>query len=233
METSTALVTIVDDDPLVGQSLARLLRSCGFSVETYTSPLDFLECTDHASPGCLVVDLLMPGLSGLDLQRALSDADDIRPVIFISGRAEIASAVAALKAGAVDFVEKPIDGNRLLEAVRAAIRRDELAREEREARGRWEGRLETLTRREHQVLVAVVDGKLNKQIAAQLGTSEKTIKVHRARMMEKMCAGSVAGLVRAWVTLTGPAGIAAGPPRRATTSRESQIEATSLAASLQ
>ena len=194
-------VSVVDDDALVLRSLDRLLRSAGFTVRTYPSPQAFLAQGEHAAPGCVVLDLSLPGLSGLELQQALAASPDPRPVVFISGRGDVPSSVAAMKAGAVDFLVKPFDEQSLLAAVRAAIAKDRSARAAREELAHIASRLAALTPREQEVLAGVVEGKLNKQIAAELGTAEKTVKVHRARMMRKMGVDSLASLVRAWTAI--------------------------------
>ena len=196
-------VSVVDDDVLVRRALGRLLQSAGFAVQTFGSARDFLAQPIEQAPGCIVVDLSMPGLDGLELQRVLAESDDSRPVVFISGQGSIANSVDAMKAGAVDFLTKPIDEMVLLGAVRFAIEKDRVAREMRAARASIEDRLAMLTPREHDVLELVVAGRLNKQIGAELGTAEKTVKVHRARMMRKMQVDSLADLVRLW-TLTRP-----------------------------
>jgi FixJ family two-component response regulator len=196
-----ACVSVVDDDALVLRSLGRLLRSAGFTVRTYPSPQAFLAQGSGDAPGCVVLDLSMPGLSGLDLQQALASSPDPRPVVFISGRGDVPSSVAAMKAGAVDFLVKPFDEQALLAAVRSAVEQDRAARTAREELSLIGCRVAALTPREREVLSRVVDGKLNKQIAAELGTAEKTVKVHRARMMRKMGVGSIAGLVRAWTVI--------------------------------
>jgi len=196
-------VRVVDDDAAVLKSLDRLLRSAGFTVRTFPSSRDFLQHNDDGIPGCVVLDLSMPGLNGLQLQQALASAENPCPVIFITGNGDIPSSVRAMKAGAVDFLTKPLDAEKLLQAVRSALEKDRAAREQRAEQASVTCRLVTLTPREREVLVGVVAGKLNKQIAAELGTAEKTIKVHRARMMRKMQADSLAELVRAW-TLTQP-----------------------------
>ena len=196
-------VSVVDDDVLVLKSLGRLFEAHGFSVRMFSSPQDFLDREAHASAGCIVLDLSMPGLNGLELQQALAAAADSRPVIFISGYGSVPSSVEAMKAGAVDFLTKPLDEQKLLGAVRIALRKDRSARDKDAERAAILERLAKLTVRERQVLAGVVAGRLNKQIAAELGTAEKTIKVHRARMMRKMQVDSLAELVRAW-TLTQP-----------------------------
>jgi FixJ family two-component response regulator len=196
-------VTVVDDDALVLKSLGRLLEARGFAVQTYSSAQEFLERSERGVPGCIVMDLSMPGLNGLELQAALTEARDSRPVVFISGRGSVPSSVEAMKAGAMDFLTKPLDEEKLIGAVQAALQKDRAAQEKRAEHASVVARVATLTLRERQVLSRVVDGKLNKQIAAELGTAEKTIKVHRARMMRKMQVDSLAELVRAW-TLTQP-----------------------------
>lgn len=202
-DTTQGCVSVVDDDALVLRSLSRLFMAAGFEVQAFSSPQEFLERRSSPSSGCVVMDLSMPGLNGLELQQALAAAADARPVIFISGHGSVPSSVEAMKAGAVDFLTKPIDEQKLLGAVRIALQKDRSAREKDAERSAVTGRLASLTQRERQVLDGVVSGKLNKQIAADLGTAEKTIKVHRARMMRKMSVDSLAELVRAWA-LTQP-----------------------------
>lgn len=203
MVTTQACVSVVDDDALVLKSLDRLLQSAGFAVRIFSSGQAFLEHRAEAASGCILIDLSMPGLDGLALQQALVKKGDSRPVVFISGRGSIPSSVEAMKAGAVDFLTKPIDETTLLGAVRVAIDKDRAAREMRAAHAAIEDRLATLTPRELDVLELVVAGRLNKQIGAALGTAEKTVKVHRARMMRKMQVDSLADLVRLW-TVTRP-----------------------------
>ena len=204
MSFARASVTVVDDDVLVLRSLDRLLQSAGFQVEIFSSPHDFLEKRGANPSGCIVMDLSMPGLSGLELQQALFSTRDARPVVFISGQGSVPASVQAMKAGAIDFLTKPVDEAKLIGAVRVALDKDRAAREHRADQAAITARLSSLTPREREVLIGVVAGKLNKQIAAELGTAEKTIKVHRARMMRKMAVDSLAELVRLW-TLTQPA----------------------------
>jgi FixJ family two-component response regulator len=188
-------VSVVDDDELVLRSLERILKSGGFAVRTFPSPHEFLA-QRPAGPGCLLLDMSMPGLSGLELQRRLADSADPCPVVFLSGQTDIPSTVEAMKAGAVDFLTKPVERDKLLSSVRAALERDATERATRERRECVATHVASLTAREREVLALVADGLLNKQIAARLGTAEKTVKVHRARAMRKMGAGSVAALVR-------------------------------------
>jgi FixJ family two-component response regulator len=163
----------------------------------FTSPAAFLEAHDPATSGCLLLDLALPGLDGLEVQQALSAANCARPIVFITGRGDIPTTVQAMKGGAVDFLTKPVNDRDLLAAVRNAIEIDRAAREAQVEMDAMKQRLANLTPREREVLVHVVAGRLNKQIAADLGTVEKTIKVHRARIMEKMAVRSLADLVRA------------------------------------
>ena len=196
MSSPEATVFVVDDELSVRQSLSRLLRATGLNVTTFDTAQAFLESYDPRTPGCLVLDLTMPGLSGLELQEALAARGSLLPIIFLTGHGDLPSGVKAMKRGAVDFLGKPVDGAELIEAVRSGIEKDRIARRADAELTEIRRRLATLTPREYEVLCHVVSGKLNKQIAADLGTVEKTIKVHRSRVMEKVKAASLAELVR-------------------------------------
>jgi FixJ family two-component response regulator len=196
MTDEKPIVYVVDDDPSVRRSLVRLLRSVGYTVNNFASPLEFLDFQHPDAPRCLILDVKMPGLSGLELQERLADQEISCPIIFITGHGTVAMSVRAMKAGAVDFLEKPFDGEDLLKAISRAIERDRQARHQQKELKRLRKRLETLTPREYEVFGFVVAGMLNKQTAFDLGTSEKTVKVHRARVFEKMGATSLADLVR-------------------------------------
>ncbi len=190
-------VCLVDDDVSVRKALARVIQSAGHRVEMFESARAFLESrSDGPEPACLVLDVQMPDLSGLDLQRELNAACAIVPIVFITGHGSVPISVRAMKAGAEDFLPKPVPDAELLDAIDRAISRGSRARAERTEREAIRTRLALLTRREREVMALVVDGRLNKQIAAELGTGEKTVKVHRARVMEKTAARSVAELVR-------------------------------------
>jgi FixJ family two-component response regulator len=190
------VVYLVDDDPAVLKSLARLLHSDGLVVRAFQSAADFLREHDADTAGCVVLDMRLPDLDGLALQQALLSSGCQRPIIFMTGFGGVADSVQAMKAGALDFLTKPCDDDDLLDAVHRAIAKDGETRCVRIELQRIRGRMASLTPREHEVLLHVVDGRLNKQIAADLGIAEKTIKVHRARAMEKMGASSLADLVR-------------------------------------
>ncbi len=192
-------VFIVDDAREVRSGLSRVLGAAGYQARSFESAeryLEGLEARDCESPGCLLLDICMPGMSGLDLQRALIESGRSRPIVFLTGYGDIEKGVHAMKAGAVDFLTKPIDSARLIAAVEEAMRLDAAEREERALRSLIRKRLATLTMRERQVMEQVTRGKLNKQIAVQLGIGEKTVKVHRARVMSKMIVDSVPELVR-------------------------------------
>jgi FixJ family two-component response regulator len=189
-------VFVVDDDPAVRKAVSRVLRSAGIEVVVFGSPVEFLAAHDPHAPGCLLLDVEMPQLNGLDLQRALRGQGATLPIIFLSGHADIPISVQAMKAGATDFLTKPVRDDVLLASVSAAFEKDRTDRAVRADAAGVAARLRMLTPREHEVLEHVIAGKLNKQIASDLGTVEQTIKAHRARMMEKMNVNSVAELVR-------------------------------------
>jgi FixJ family two-component response regulator len=191
-----AIVYVVDDDESVCRALARLFRAVGLSAETFRSAKAFLDHAAPDRPECLVLDVRLPGPSGLDLQEALRQAGRDLPIVFITGHGDVPSSVRAMKGGAVDFLQKPFNDQELLDCVQRALTRSREQRVERAERHEINGRLDTLTPREREVLLQVVTGKLNKQIAGDLGIAEKTIKVHRGRVMQKMRANSVADLVR-------------------------------------
>jgi FixJ family two-component response regulator len=197
MTTSQPTVFVVDDESAVLKAISRLLKSAGLNVETFESPLQFLERHDANAAGCLVLDVTMPGLNGLELQKALVDRGSGLPIIFLTGRGDIPMSVQAMKHGAMDFLTKPVNDKDLIDAVNRAIEKERISRQERIELAEVRERLATLTPREREVLAHVASGKLNKQVASDLGTVEKTIKVHRARIMEKMKVTSFAELVRA------------------------------------
>ena len=206
---SEPVVFIVDDDASVRKSLERLVRSVGLRGETFASAPEFLQGAAADSPSCLVLDVRMPGVSGLALQATLAASGHRIPIIFITGHGDITMSVRAMKAGAVDFLPKPFNDQDLLEAIQEAIARDQQAREKRTALQDIQRRVVLLTPRERDVLALVITGLLNKQIAAELGMSEKTVKVHRAQVMQKMQVSSVAQLVllAEKVALTAPQGL--------------------------
>jgi FixJ family two-component response regulator len=194
--TDEFTVYLVDDDAGVRKGLSRLLRARGYDVRAYSSPQEFLLQHDPAAPGCAILDVAMPGLDGLGLQQALTAGGSHRPVIFITGKGDIPTSVRAMKAGALDFLTKPVREKDLLDAIQRAEARDAELRLLHSELDSIQSRINTLTPREREVLTHVVAGRLNKQIAGELGTVEKTIKVHRSRMMEKLGLRTVADLVR-------------------------------------
>jgi FixJ family two-component response regulator len=196
MTEADASVFVVDDDESVRQSLKNLVGSVGLRVEAFASAQEFLRSKLMDVPGCLVLDVRLPGLSGLDLQKRMADAGIEIPIIFITGHGDIPMTVRAMKAGAVEFLTKPFRDQDLLDAIRQALDRDRTAREQRAEIAELRSRFDSLTPREREVMGLVVTGLLNKQIAGELGTSETTVKIHRHQVMEKMGAGSLAELVR-------------------------------------
>jgi len=201
------LVGIVDDDPSVRKGLARLVRAAGYRVEVFASAREFLARPQQEDPSCLLLDVRMPGLTGPELQEALAIAGRRMSIVFVSGHGDVVGSVKAMKGGAIDFLTKPVDARELLDAIERAVAKAFTAQREQAGATDVQGRLKTLTAREAQVFALVVTGMLNKQVAAELGIVEKTVKVHRARVMEKMRAGSLAELVR----LADRAGIIAKP----------------------
>jgi FixJ family two-component response regulator len=189
-------VFVVDDDPSVRTAVKRLLASVGLQCETFSTAAEFLIRCEHGVSGCLVLDVRMPGASGLDLQRILNQAETDLPVIFVTAHADVPLTVRAMKAGALEVLTKPFDDQALLDAVYQALEQERVRSHDREELHRLRDRFETLTAREREVMALVVTGLLNKQIAGELGTAEKTIKVHRAQVMHKMEAESLAELVR-------------------------------------
>jgi len=192
----TAMVYIVDDEPKVLRAIGRLVRSAGYSAATFSSPKEFLSRHDPLVTGCLVVDIAMPEMNGLDLQAELAAKGSALPIIFLTGRGDISMSVKAIKRGAVDFLTKPVDDSRLIDTIQQAIKKCLAVQASRAEIDQLNRRLATLTARELQVLRLIVKGDTNKEIAAALGTVEKTIKVHRGRVMEKMGVDSLAQLVR-------------------------------------
>jgi len=196
MMDATFTIFLVDDDAGVRKAVSRLLRGRGYEVRTYASSREFLANHDPALPGCAVLDVATPGLDGLALQQTLAAGDAHRPVIFITGKGDIPTSVRAMRAGAIDFLTKPASDEVLLEAIARAERKDTESRKLYAELTAINTKLATLTPREREVLGHVVAGRLNKQIAGDLGTVEKTVKVHRSRMMEKLGVRTVADLVR-------------------------------------
>jgi len=192
-----SIVFVVDDDPSVRRSLQRLLRTAGYPTETFGSVADFLSREHHSGAGCLVLDVRLPEISGLEASEKLSQANYYLPTVFITGHADVPTSVRAMKGGAVDFLSKPVRDDDLLAAVRTALDQERQERRIRREVDQILQRVASLTPREHEVFRYVVAGELNKRIAGLLGVGEKTIKVHRARVMQKMQTATLAALVRA------------------------------------
>jgi len=189
-------VFIVDDDDSVLKAISRLLGAAGYRVSAFNSAHKFLEAYEPSARGCVLLDITMPGLNGIELQEALLAKDCALPIIFLTGCGDVPTSVRAMKHGAIDFLTKPVDDQALVRAVSQALKVEAVDREKQNEIAVLRERLSTLTPREHEVLAHVIAGRLNKQIAGSLGTTEKTVKVHRARVMEKMQANSIAELVR-------------------------------------
>jgi FixJ family two-component response regulator len=196
MNVTDPIVFVVDDDESVREAVKRLISSVGLRVETFGSTREFLAAKRPDAPACLVLDVRLPDVSGLELQRDLSAANIHIPIIFITGHADVPMTVRAMKAGAVEFLTKPFRGQELLDAIQEAIAKDRVSRNDRAEMAELRARYDSLTPREKEVLKLVASGLLNKQIGAELGTSELTIKTHRGRVMEKMAADSLADLVK-------------------------------------
>jgi FixJ family two-component response regulator len=200
-----ATVYLVDDDAGVRRAAKELIETVGLRTQTFGSAREFLETQRPDAPGCLVLDVRLPGMSGLDLQRELAKTNNPLPIIFITGHGDIPMTVQAMKAGAVEFLSKPFRDQHLLDAITQAIERDRLARKERREVAELRLRHESLTPREREVMTFVVKGLLNKQVGAELGMSETTVKLHRGQVMQKMRADSLADLVRIAERLRDPA----------------------------
>jgi FixJ family two-component response regulator len=196
MREAESIVFIIDDDPLYRRSSERLVRSVGFDVQSFETARDFMSSRRPNVPSCLILDVRLPGLSGLDLQRVLTEAGVHIPIIFVTGHGDIPMSVQAMKAGAVEFLTKPFRDQALLDAIRQAIGRDQAARQQHARNAELRRRYESLKPREREVFKCVVSGMLNKQIADELGATERTVKFHRGNIMRKMQVKSLAELVR-------------------------------------
>ena len=190
------VIAIVDDDPSVRRGLQRLVRSAGWKAEAFASAQEFLARSRAKSPNCVLLDLQLPGLSGLDLQKRMAEVGLEIPIVFLTGHGNIPASVQAMKAGAVQFLTKPVDSQELLQAIEEAVQRDRRERKQHVEMSELRGRYESLTAREQEVMQQVISGMLNKQIAAELNITEDTVKFHRGHIMRKMRADSLADLVR-------------------------------------
>ena len=195
MSTSAPAVRVVDDDASWRRSVTRLLAASGYKVVPYESAEDYLQADDCSTPGCILLDVRMPSLSGLQLQGSLAAKGETLPIVFLTGHGDIPMSVAAMRAGADDFLTKPVSSETLLRAVQRAIARDSERRAQQDEQQRLRARLDSLTPTEHKVFVLIVRGRLNKQIAYELGSSERTIKWHRHNIMQKLQVDSLAAMV--------------------------------------
>ncbi len=207
---SEPTVFIVDDDPSARRGVTRLVRAAGMNAVSFSSAADFLASEEWTEPGCIVLDVRMPGMTGPELQEELGKAEYCMPIIFLSAHGDVPITAQAMKKGAVDFLTKPVDRDDLLESIRASLATDAKNRALRAESSSVQDRIHTLTPRQHEVMTHVIAGMLNKQIAVGLGISEETVKIHRGRVMHKLGMRSVAELVR----LCEKAGIAPAEPRR-------------------
>ena len=208
MNDQTSIVFLIDDDPSARRGLSRLISVAGFNIQAFASAEDFLASPHHSGPGCIILDVKMPGLSGPDLQAEMNKAEYSMPIIFISGHGDVPMTAQAMKEGALDFLTKPVDRDHLLNAIRSALDKDRTSRQAYTELQQIRAKLAKLTPREFEVMKFVVAGLLNKQIGYALGIAEDTVKIHRGRMMSKMGVVSVADLVR----LTQKAGVEATDP---------------------
>ncbi len=199
MAKEDPIIFVVDDDEAVRLSTEMLIRSMGLRVESFESAAEFLEDFDPQQPGCVILDIRMPGMSGLELQEHINGIGATIPIVFVTGHGDVPMAVTAMKAGAVDFIQKPFRDQELIDRVHAALDRDSENREQSRAKEKIQAHVDLLTTRELEVMNLVVDGRANKEIAFDLGLSPRTVEIHRARVMSKMSAGSLPDLVRKYL----------------------------------